>query len=126
MNKISELIDKTYNKVVLKTLKMEVTAENADVDEIVDRYVNEYDENNFETINYDVNFGYDKTLKDYKKIYSKLRPCSTPKNYCQMTVKARGSFKHMSEIAFGTPNTTIKTKKLSDERVKQMKIKEVA
>ena len=116
INKINKIIDKTSDKIMLKTLKLEITAENADVDSIIDK--------DFETVNYNINLGYNKTLKSCKRFYNRLKPCGEIANYCESNVKARGEQKVMYEIAFGTPNITITTKKLIDEKTKQKKFKE--
>lgn len=124
INKINKIIDKTSDKIMLKTLKLEITAENADVDSIIDRYVDEFEHKDFETVNYNINLGYNKTLKSCKRFYNRLKPCGEIANYCESNVKARGEQKVMYEIAFGTPNITITTKKLIDEKTKQKKFKE--
>ncbi len=126
LNKINEIIDKTSDTIMLKSLKLEVTAKDADVDAVINRYINNYDEKNNDIVNYEVNLGYDKTIDDYKKMYSKLKPCGNPLNYHKMNIKARGKWKDIYEISFGTPNLTITTKKLNTEKTKQRRIKEAA
>ena len=127
IEKINNIINKTTDKILLKTLKLEITKENANVDQIINRYINEYEEeNNIKKTNYKINLGFEKNIKDYKKTINKLRPCANPQNYREMTIKARGEWKHIYEIAFGTKNTTITTKMPADEKTKQFKIKEAA
>lgn len=123
INKINKIIDNTKDKMVLKTLKLEITNEKNNIDEILTRYINEYEEKSFKTTNYDINLGYTNTLKDYKKTLNKIKPYSNPKNYHKMAVKAKGNWKNIYEIAFGTPNITITTKNIADEKTKQRKIK---
>ena len=103
---------------------MEITEENANVDEIVNRYIDNYGENEFDTVNYEINLGYSRTLKDYKSMLNKLKPCGIPINYREMNIRAKGNWKHIYEIAFGMPSVIITTKRLADEKTKQIRFKE--
>ena len=125
INRVYNIIDETYDKLSLNTLKMEITEKNADVEKAVNKFINEYDrEKNLNKTDYQINFGYKKTLKDYKKTLNKRKPYSKPKNYREMTVKAKGNWKDIYEIAFGTPNETITTRIPAEKNINRIKIKE--
>ena len=124
INKVNELIDKTSDKIMLQTLKLEITEKNANIDEILNRYLDEYKENNIETTKYNINFGHNKNLKDYKQTLDKIKPCSSAQNYNKTNIKAKGNWKTIYEIAFGNPDIVIITKKPADKKTKQIKFKE--
>ena len=126
VNRINKIIDKTSDKMFLEALKLDVTNEKSNIIEVINRYISLYDEMESETINYDISLGYDRTLKDLKRVYNKLKPYSDPINYREINIKAKGDWKDIYEISFGSPTVTITTKKTADEKTRQMKFKEAA
>lgn len=123
---ILEITEKITDKQTLKNLKKELIQPEANINNIIEKYTNEYYniDDNYETKTYTINLGYNRTLKNFQKNMKKMMPCSKPKNYRQTNIRAKGPWKNIYEIAFGVTETTITTKTPIKEKTKQIKIKE--
>lgn len=125
----NNFINKINDIKTLINLKNDLLKEDINAKEILEKYINNYNEENektYETHSYQVNFGHSRNIIDFKNNIKKMNPCSTPTNYRESTIKAKGEWKDIYEIAFGSTDTTITTKTELKEKPKQRIIKEAS
>ena len=125
-NNIIEIADKT----TLQNLKQDLLKENNNPEQILEEYYNNYQQEkrlkeDYTMITCNVTFGYNRNLNTFKKDINNMIPCSVPQNYPKIK-KAKGPWKNIYEIVFGSGETkTIVAKVAKEEKVKQI-IKEAA
>lgn len=123
---IIELVD----KFTLLKLKQDLLKDDIIPEDILESYYNDYQrqkdlKENYEKITCNVNFGYNRNLKTFKRDLDNMIPCSRPQNYPNIR-KARGPWKNIYEIAFGVSETNNVTTYIEKEKSKQIKIIEAA
>ena len=121
---IIDLVD----KVTLINLRQDLLQQDNDPKKILDDYYANYQrkkdlEENYEMITCNVNFGYKRNLKTFKKDLDNMVPCSTVQNYPKIR-EARGPWKSIYEIAFGESEANTVVAYVEKMKNKQIKIKE--
>ena len=123
---IIELVD----KFTLIKLKQDLLKDDIIPEDILESYYNDYQrqkdlKENYEKITCNVNFGYNRNIKTFKRDLDNMIPCSRPQNYPNIR-KARGPWKNIYEIAFGVSETNTVITHIEKEKSKQIKIMEAA
>lgn len=124
--RLNDITNEIDNIDVLNMLKNEISKKGANVKDVIEKFISDYeDASEKETIAL-VNLGTSRTIYDHSRLIAKMNPCSKPQNYSDSTITARSNWNVIYEIAFGSTDLEIKSESTTHTKEKQRIFKEAA
>ena len=115
MTNIIELADKD----MLLALKNELSEKTNDPKDILKKYKNQYEINNYEKYTCNISFGYNKDITNFQKSIKKIKPYSNIQNYPKIR-EARGPWQIIYNIAFVSGETLTLNPKIKKAKTKEL------